>query len=193
MSSMVHLMRSSMAALCAIGVAAIAVIGDAAAPARPTPQASRIETYKRDGTTYFALSLQPAADAVPAAAAHDIVVLFDTSASQTGAYREKALEVFENFLAGLGEEDRVHLISVDITAAPMTKSFVPPRSAEMQAALANLSKRVPLGSTDMAGALLAAAESFVVDGAAARTAIYIGDGMNNAGAMGDERRRRART
>jgi hypothetical protein len=93
-------MRWPLVAACVLGLSAVASAqGDAAAPAKPTIEASRLDSYKKDGATYFALSLQPAANAAPAADAHHIVVLFDTSASQTGRYREKSLEVLRSFLA----------------------------------------------------------------------------------------------
>jgi hypothetical protein len=189
--SMVSLMRLSMAAIGAIGIVTATTAAASAAPAKPTVEASRIDTYTKDGATYFALSLQPAADAAAPAESRDIVVLFDTSASQTGEYRDKALAVLQNFLSALGPKDRVHLMSVDINAVPMTKSFVGAKSEEMQTALANLVKRVPLGSTDMSEAYQAAVESFSDQSAAARATIYIGDGVNNAGAMGDELRKSA--
>jgi hypothetical protein len=161
----------------------------AAAPAKPTAEASRVFSYKQDGATYFALSLLPPSGAAPAAAPSDIVVLFDTSASQTGDYRDKGLSVLRGMLATLGEKDRVQLYSVDVGAVPLTKTFVSPNSAEMNAALAELDRRAPLGSTDMAEALTAAAASFSGDAAAPRAAVYIGDGVNNAGAIADDLRR----
>ena len=110
------------------------------------PQADvRLESYARpSGETCFALSLsaelEPSNDAP-----HDIVVLFDTSASQTGRYREKSLEVLRNFLATLGPKDRVQLLAVDLHAVPMTDSFVTAGGNEMNAALAKLAQRAPLG------------------------------------------------
>ena len=122
-----------------VALVAIALVtqatGNAAEPAKPTAEASRVFSYKQDGATYFALSLQPPASTAPATAPSDIVVLFDTSASQVGDYRTKALAVLRGMLATLGEKDRVHLYSVDIGAVPLTKTFVAPKSAEMDAAL----------------------------------------------------------
>ncbi|MGC4002752.1 MAG: hypothetical protein QM811_06320 [Pirellulales bacterium] len=61
-----------------------------AAPAVPTKRSpSRIESFKNEaGESFYALSLMPQT-AAPIAEARDYVVLFDTSASQSGAYREK--------------------------------------------------------------------------------------------------------
>src|SRR5258708_3815601 len=53
--------------------------------------AAVLETYAAPGgDTYFAMTLSPHIRQ-PKVDAHDVVVLFDTSASQTGSYREKAL------------------------------------------------------------------------------------------------------
>ncbi len=156
--------------------------------AKLTAEASRFYSYKKDGASYFAISLQPSATAAPMVEAHDIVVMFDTSASQTGHYREKGLEILRTLLSGLGDKDRVHLVSVDVNSVPMTKTFVPVRGAEMTAALAELGKRVPLGSTDMVEALGSAAKHYSGDVTAPRAAIYIGDGVNNAGMTGDDLR-----
>ena len=57
---------------------------------RPPPTGAAATTYhKADGEDYYALSLAPA-KALPEAKQHEIVVLFDTSASQVGNYRDKA-------------------------------------------------------------------------------------------------------
>ncbi len=148
--------------------------------------AARMETFAAaDGSEYFALAVLPGADQRPAApAAHDIVVLFDTSASQVNHFRDKGLDALEFLLGSLGENDRVRLMAVDIDAVPLTPTFVAPASAEMQAAVAALRTRTPLGTTDMYKAVTATISSF--DGKEltsdrARSAVYIGDGMSLGG------------
>ena len=137
------------------------------------------------GETYFALSLSPTS-ALPKATAHDVVVLFDTSASQTGVYRDDALEALKTMLAALGEQDRVHLMAVDLNAMPMTAGFVAPTGAAMSAALDKLERRAPLGSTDMLGALRSAAETFTPEKNHAHAIVYIGDGVSRANVMADD-------
>ena len=105
---------------------------------------AQFDTYQRpNGDAYFALALTPQA-ALPSAPACELVVLFDTSASQLGKYREKGLEVLRGLLATLGDHDRVKLMAVDVNAIPLTDTFVDPRGSEMQAALEKLNRRVPL-------------------------------------------------
>ncbi len=132
-----------------------------------------------DGVNYFAVSLKPTAVAAPVTP-HDIVVLFNTSAGQTGEYRSKALEALKSFLAALGREDRVRLVAVDLNAAALTNTFVSPNGKEMGEALAALDARVPLGASDMAKGIAAIVGSYTGESKNARAAIYIGDGRSAA-------------
>src|SRR5262245_7050625 len=139
---------------------------------------SRLGTYEKNGQSYFALSLMPQAAADPAQK-NEVVILVDTSASQAGRYRAEELDALRAMLANLSANDRVQLMAVDMKAAPMSAGFVAPQGPEMQAALAKLNGRTPLGATDLEAGLRAAAASFPADGTA-RTVIYIGDGMSKA-------------
>src|SRR5207302_8492598 len=104
---------------------ASAVAGDKAS-VKTGSEATRLDTFTAsDGATYFALSLPPVA--ATASDAHDMIVLFDTSASQAGVYRDKALEALSGFLGSLGPKDRVQLVAVDLNAIPLTEGFVAPR------------------------------------------------------------------
>ena len=113
------------------------------------PSEPRLDTYQgADNDGYFALSVVP-----PRTVAHqggcEIVVLVDTSASQTSVVREKALAAFGALLAGLERNDRVQLMAADLDAVPLTAGFVAATSDEMSQAIAALKRRVPLGATDM--------------------------------------------
>ena len=139
-----------------------------------------------DGTRYFAASLAPNVP-LSAAASHDVVILFDTSASQTSVFRERGLDALTTLLAGLPRGDRARLMAVDLEAVPLTTAFVSPQSAEMTKAVEALKQRVPLGATDMPAVLNAAVASFDVKSATAnhsassvRALIYIGDGLSAA-------------
>ena len=82
-----------------------------------------------------------------------MVILFNTSASQTGEHRTKAMDALKATLSALAANDRVQLMAVDLNAIPLTKGFVPAGSKEMVDALAALDARVPLGATDLEKAL----------------------------------------
>lgn len=152
---------------CALGTTAFA--------ATPT---ARLGTFEKNGQTYFALSLLPQSAADPAQK-NDVVVLVDTSASQAGRYRAEEMSALQSLLSNLSASDRVQLMAVDMKAVPMSAGFVAPHGPEMQAALAKLNARTPLGATDLDSGLRSAATSFA-DDAAARTVIYVGDGMSKA-------------
>jgi len=167
----------------AVLMALVWASGVGAAPT--SPEAARLDTFTEpDGTRLFALCVN-ATVPVPAPEACDVVVLLDTSASQTGDFRAAALSSLRTLLAELKPEDRVKLIAVDLDAIDMCDKLVAPGSEEMKAALAKLDARVPVGATDMARALRAAASSF--DGEARpRAVVYIGDGMSAADLVGTQ-------
>src|SRR5687767_10441843 len=104
---------------------------------------ARLATYENGaGEKFFALSLSTSA--MPAAdAPRQVAVLMDTSASQSGIFREDALVALDSLLASLNRDDRVQLIAVDLKAAVLTKSPAAPGSAELKAARAKLAKRAP--------------------------------------------------
>src|SRR5262245_62936079 len=139
---------------------------------------SRLGTYEKNGQSYFALSLMPQAAADPAQKNED-VILIDTSASQAGRFRAEEMDALRAMLGNMSANDRVQLMAVDMKAAPMSAGFVAPQGPEMQAALAKLNGRTPLGATDLEAGLRSAAAGFPSDGAA-RTVVYVGDGMSKA-------------
>ena len=142
--------------------------------------ASRMDTFTNpDGTNYFALSIKPEGIA-SVSGPRDVLVMFNTSASQTGEYRAKALEALQGLMAGLSAGDRVQLMAVDLNATPLTKTFVDPKSKELSDAMGKLNARVPLGATDMKKAMTAAAGSFAADVKNPKSVIYIGDGRSTA-------------
>ncbi len=76
--------------------------------------------------------------------------------------------------------DRVQLIAVDLTAVPLTESFVAVDSSAWKDAVAALERRVPLGATDIPLALRSALACYSPESTAAKTTVYIGDGISAA-------------
>ena len=111
-------------------------------------------------TSRSASCRQPFADQ---AQPRDIVIVFDTSASQTGVYRETGIAALEACLAKLTPTDRVQLLAADLEARPLTEKFVAAGSAELKAAVHALRNEPPLGSTDMENVLKTAASKFEKD------------------------------
>ncbi|MFO0791825.1 MAG: VWA domain-containing protein [Pirellulales bacterium] len=167
-----------------LGACAVALTAQAALAAGDRANAE-LQTYTaEDGQSYFALSLMP--PAAPSKAPHDIVILFDTSASQAGPYRETALAALDACIAKLAPQDRVQLLAADLDARPLTEEFVAAGSAELKAAVASLRNESPLGSTDMEGVLRTAAAKFDKDRAHGRVLFYIGDGLSSANLLGTD-------
>ena len=165
---------------------AFSAIGAAAYAADSTQPAAELATYaSEDGQTFFAISVMPPADAQQSQP-RDIVILFDTSASQTGVYRETSLAALEACLAKLAPKDRVQLFAADLEARPITKSFVAAGSAEMKAAVESLRNEPPLGSTDMENVLRTVAAKFDKDRPEGRALLYIGDGVSSANLLGTD-------
>ena len=156
-----------------------------AADPDPNNKAARLATYKNGSDTSFALSLRPNAKSDPSEA-NELLIMFDTSASQAGLYRKDASAAMREILSQLNAKDRVKLVAVDVNATALHNDFVGPKDAQIDAALKKLAKRVPLGSTDMLVAMQKAAKQFAADATHPRHVIYIGDGMSKANLIDSE-------
>ena len=180
--------RSFVRCALAVIVAGAVNVGMARAANEPAKQPSassngdtaRLDTYGNSGEQrYFALSVAPNID-LPAPQGHEVVVLFDTSASQTGAVRSKTLATLTQFLGALKSNTLVKLFAVDLDAHAFTEKFVAADGPEIAKAVDSLKHRAPLGATDLVAALAAAAESFSGKSTSERSVIYIGDGQSGA-------------
>lgn len=171
---------------CSVACAALQT-AEAATPvagksAAAKSQVAKLETFvKADGEGFFALSLTPNM-AQPPSPPRQLAVIFDTSASQTGSYRETALAALEALLADQTADDRVALLAADVNTVSLTPGFVPVASQEMADALKQLRQRVPLGATDMGAAIQAAVDLQAAGDAAGRVRriAYLGDGVSSA-------------
>ena len=161
----------------ALALSTLIAVAHAAEPKQPTAE---LTTFAGEqGQSYYALSVTPPVSAQPAQP-HDVVILFDTSASQTGPFRDTALAALDACLAKLGPQDRVQLFAADLEARPMTKGFVAAGSPELKAAVEALRKVPPLGSTDMENIVRTAASKFDNARPEGRAVLYIGKGRSSA-------------
>ncbi|MEX0587117.1 MAG: hypothetical protein WD176_10760, partial [Pirellulales bacterium] len=133
---------------------------------------------------FFALRLVPPVSATAAPA--DVIVLFDTSASQVGKIRDKGLATIDALIAGLGKSDRVHLMAIDLDAVPMTESLTSASSPAVKSGVEKLRQRVPLGSTDLVAGLKSALGAFDAKSKQRRAIVYIGDGISGANLAASE-------
>ena len=170
--------RFAVRSLVVVGFAGLCVWSTAGESHREAETSASLLRYEvPGGGAVFALSLK--AGALPESGARDVAILVDTSASQTGGHREQGLNVLEACLNALSKSDRVRLYAVDTSVEPLMDEFAAPQSAQVQGALAALQKRVPLGATNLQGALETARAAFT-DEDHARSIVYIGDGMSTA-------------
>ena len=106
------------------------------------------------------------------------IVLVDTSASQTGKFRDNSLQVLNSLASVLPQDHQVLVAAVDSTFEALSKDFVAPGSAEFAAAIQKLSERTPMGATDLAASLKKAVA--LADAELPASLLYIGDGVSSA-------------
>lgn len=147
------------------------------ASARGAEGESQLERFTNaGGEDFFSLSLKPAGD-LPAAAGSDVVIVFDTSASQVGEFHDRQVAALRNILANLAPSDRVRIATADIDVKPLDEAFAAPGAPEVEAALTQLDQVVPLGAGDLDKTLTWAAEALAGSEADRnRVVIYLGDG-----------------
>ena len=115
-----------------------------------------------------------------AAAATHVLVLVDTSASQTGGYRQRALEAVTGLLDAARGEDQFLVAAADVDVTPLADGFTPSRGEACRKARLALDARTPLGSTDLIAILESAASLFPEDDGP-RAIVYVGDGPGLTG------------
>ena len=153
----------------------------------PTAVLSFVEAGRagvgESGIVATALGLR--AQGLSAADAADVLVLIDTSASQTGAYRRRQLEALDSLLAASRPADGVRIAAADVACEPLADSFEAATSDAVKASLRSLDARTPLGSTDLAAALETAA-GLLAESPRAKAVVYIGDGPGFSGVEAQE-------
>jgi tetratricopeptide (TPR) repeat protein len=175
-------LRTLAFSLAVVAAVTAAEVAKRASEAKP---AAELGTYSRDASkTFFALSLTPSPASVPQSHPRDVVILFNTAASQAGPYRDTALAAVETCIAKLDPQDRVQLLAADLDARPITDKFLPAGSAELRTALESLRRESPLGATDIDNVLRAAIARFDKSRPDGRVLLYVGDGRSPANLMG---------
>ena len=141
-------------------------------------QSARVLQFQTQaGENYQAVLLEP--KATPArTAAHDHIILFDTSASQTGAHRRQALAVLNSFVESIAASDRVRLFAIDVRPNELTTGFGSASSENLTSARKRLRRRAPLGATDLKAALTVALTA--ASGSKSASVVYIGDGVSGS-------------
>ncbi len=162
--------RAAAFGLCIVGLTQHSMLQ--AADQLPT---GRVLQYRaQTGETSYAIVLEP--KLASRVTQRDHVVLFDTSASQTGEHRKQALAVLDSFLKSLPASDRIRLFGVDVGAKEFTTGFADSQSVPVETARKLLARRAPLGATDL-GKGIEVALGAMEPGRPA-TIHYIGDGVS---------------
>ena len=149
-----------------------ALAGPAASPAAPTP----IKPPRASNSLRSPCGLP--ISATPIDRRRGMWSWSDTSASQVGEHRDRALAVTAALLAALPADAQVALFALDTRAVPLSAGFIGAHSAAATTALETLNQRAPLGATDLALGLRAAGKAF--GNQPAGSILYIGDGMSAA-------------
>ena len=135
---------------------------------------NRLVTYQDEGKTLFALSLLPTHE-FAAKSAPQVAVVVDTSASQNGDFRTDSIAIAQSIVEALPASAMVSLLACDVDAIVLSKA-VAPSSESLAEGFKRLEMRIPLGTTDLAGALRAASKE--LGNQPDSSIVYIGDGMH---------------
>ncbi|MCA9095000.1 MAG: VWA domain-containing protein, partial [Planctomycetaceae bacterium] len=138
-------------------------------------------SYQHDGVTYFAVGLRGDAGSEQPDAAKSHWLVVDTSASQTGEYRSRTLQAVRSFVESLPKGDQVRISTVDTQLGSLVNDYASPRDEKVTSALKQLSRRVPLGATNLEqafGELLGNTEVREKS-----NIVYFGDGISAAAAL----------
>ncbi|MEX1040866.1 MAG: hypothetical protein WDZ51_09565 [Pirellulaceae bacterium] len=147
--------------------------------------ASRLATYEQEaGDTHFALSVKLDPTSIPASKGSEVIFLMDTSASQSGIYRDDSLAALKAALSALPPTTKVLVMAGDLHAVSMQEGFSTPQDAKVAQGLAKLEKRTPLGATDLPAILREAVGKFSADQGMQRSIVYLGKGTSRANLLG---------
>jgi hypothetical protein len=145
-------------------------------------KASRMATYDDQGKTLFALSVVPGVIASESVDPN-VAIIVDTSASQNGDYRRESMDIARAVVEALPEGATVSLFACDLQPTALLEAG-DASSSRTSAAFEKLEQRLPLGTSDIAAALRAAAKSLPARGD--RNIVYIGDGVHLSNLMNTE-------
>lgn len=148
-------------------------------PAGVPPAYSGMMHYQSPEDESYDVLILPALQRPASVTSRDHVLIIDTSASQTGEFRTRSLSIINEICRDLPPTDRLNVLASDIGCESMTGGWVTVGSPQLQAGLASLADRLPLGASDLGLACATAIKSF--DGNQPnRSLVYIGDGFSSA-------------
>ena len=155
----------------ASGIALAASVSSAATAASVTLVESCPATHDQPAVTAVGFR---GAESFAAEETH-VLVLIDTSASQTGNHRQRAAAALTGLLDGARAGDRFAIAAVDVACTPLSGGFHAAGAAPLKQAQLALDARTPLGSTDLVAVMEEATRQFAGT-SGPRAVVYIGDG-----------------
>src|SRR5262249_10780861 len=108
----------------------------------------------------------------------DYLVLIDTSASKAQGPLLEAQNITRELAAKLGANDRMALWTVNLREKKLTNGFK--SGKELETALKDLAKEVPLGAVNLKAGLNKAIDSFDEKAGRQRVILFLGDGKSVA-------------
>ena len=170
-------MRHLAGSLCSLGLGVSAFCHAVMADTKTEQQAPDTVVFRTvavTGQQHFAVAIR--SSAVPAEIRRH-VILIDTSASQTGRFRDGSIELLTALIERLPAGHQVKVAAVDTTFEPLTEGFQLTGSAELKQSVKSLASRTPMGATDLTSGLRAA---FTENTSEPMSVLYIGDGISAA-------------
>lgn len=170
-------MRHLAGSLCSLGLGVSAFCHAVMADTKTEQQAPDAVVFRTPaigGQQHFAVAIR--SSSIPAEIRRH-VILIDTSASQTGRFRDGSLELLSALLERIPAGHQVKVAAVDTTFEPLTKGFQAAGSAELKQSVQSLASRTPMGATNLTSGLRAA---FAEKSSEPMSVLYIGDGISAA-------------
>lgn len=170
-------MRHLAGSLCSLGLGVSAFCHAVMADTKTEQQAPDAVVFRTPaiaGQQHFAVAIR--SSAIPAEIRRH-VILIDTSASQTGRFRDGGIELLTALIERLPAGHLVKVAAVDTTFEPLTDGFQATGSVELKQSVKSLASRTPMGATDLTSGLRAA---FAEKTSEPMSVLYIGDGISAA-------------
>ena len=170
-------MRHLAGSVCSLGLGFSAFCHAVMADTQPEVTAADAVVFRTSATSgqqHFAVAIRSGI-ASPEIRRH--VILVDTSASQTGRFRDESIQLLSAILERLPAGHTVKVAAVDSSLESLTTGFVPTGSPDLKKAVDALTARTPMGATDLSAVLR---ESFAEEPTAPMSVLYIGDGISAA-------------
>lgn len=159
--------------------------GEFQAASKSAPTKAKAEPVNLPQENYFALRLEaalPEGAPLPERSRRDLVLTVDTSHSQSRETLDRSIKLVGGLLRQMDPDEQFVIMACDSAcSAYPEKGFAASSVASIEAAEKWLGTKTPGGSSDIAGALLSAAERLASVGKG--QLIYLGDGAPSSGEL----------